>query len=92
VRHPERSSRRFVRRVAAAHRELGDKVPVIRLHDCRHTHLSLLLAAGVPLKVVSERAGHANPTITMGVYAHTLPGMQAEAAARFAAIVGGTPT
>jgi integrase len=90
VRHPERFSRRFVARVTAAHGELGDKLPIIRLHDCRHTHLSLLLAAGVPLKVVSERAGHANPTITMGVYAHTLPGMQAEAAAKFAAIVQGS--
>jgi integrase len=31
----------------------------IRFHDVRHTHASLLLKAGVPVKVVSERLGHA---------------------------------
>src|SRR5436305_92726 len=34
-------------------------VRIIRLHDVRHTHASLLIAAGVPVKVVSERLGHA---------------------------------
>ncbi|WP_434616487.1 tyrosine-type recombinase/integrase [Arthrobacter sp. A5] len=37
------------------------------LHDLRHTHATLLLAAGIPVKVVSERLGHANATITLGV-------------------------
>jgi integrase len=60
--------------------------------DLRHTHASILLASGVPVKVVSERLGHASPIITLGVYAHVMPGMQAEAAARFGALVyGGSP-
>jgi integrase len=59
------------------------------LHDLRHTHASLLLAAEVPVKVVSERLGHAGPMITLEIYQHVMPGMQAEAAAKFAAIVGG---
>ena len=51
----------------------------IRFHDLRHTHASQLLKAGVPVKVVSERLGHATASITLDIYAHTLPGMQREA-------------
>ncbi len=51
-------------------------VPVIRFHDLRHTHATLLLQAGVHLKVVSERLGHANTNITLSVYSHVLPDMQ----------------
>lgn len=36
-------------------------LPRIRLHDLRHTHATLLLKAGVPVKVVSERLGHSLP-------------------------------
>jgi integrase len=58
-------------------------VRVIRLHDLRHTHGTLLIAAGVPVKVVSERLGHATPTFTIETYQHVLPGMQADAARVF---------
>lgn len=51
----------------------------IRFHDLRHTHASQLLKAGVPIKVVSERLGHATASITLDVYSHVLPGMQREA-------------
>jgi integrase len=57
------------------------------LHGLRHTHATLLLKAGVPLKVVSERLGHSTPAFTMATYQHVLPGMQAEAAATFAALL-----
>jgi len=52
------------------------KVPRIRFHDMRHTHATLLLAGGQPVKVVSERLGHAKTSITMDTYAHVLPDMQ----------------
>ena len=55
------------------------KLPTIRLHDLRHTHATLMIAAGVPVKVVSERLGHSTPAFTMTVYQHVLPGMQREA-------------
>ncbi len=64
-------------------------LPVIRLHDLRHTHATLLLANGVPGKVVPERLGHANATITLTVYPHVHPGMGREAADRFAALLDG---
>ena len=41
--------------------------------------------AGVPVKVVSEIAGHASPTITLSVYAHVMPGMAEEAGAALSA-------
>ena len=50
----------------------GAALQVIRLHDLRHTHATLLLAKGVPVKVVSERLGHASPVIIPQVYAHGL--------------------
>ena len=53
-----------------------------------HTHATLLLKAGVHVKIVSERLGHANVAFTMSVYQHVLPGMQAEAAATFAGLIG----
>jgi integrase len=61
------------------------------VHDLRHTRASILLADKWPVKVLSERLGHATATITMEIYQHVLPGMQSEAAARFAALVGGQP-
>jgi integrase len=52
----------------------------IRFHDLRHTHASNLLRDGVPVNVVSQRLGHAEPATTLNVYSHVLPGMQEEAA------------
>ncbi len=88
VRHPERFSRLFAETLARCVRELGDAAPpAIRLHDLRHTHATLLLRGGEPVKVVSERLGHVSPTVTLTVYAHVMPGDQKAAADRFAAIV-----
>lgn len=64
-------------------------LPRIRSHDLRHTHATLLLKANVSAKVVSERLGHASVGFTLDTYAHVVPGMQAEAAARFSAAVFG---
>ncbi len=55
----------------------------IRIHDLRHTHATLMLKAGVNPKVVSERLGHANISITLDIYSHVLPGMQEAAAEKF---------
>ena len=58
-------------------------VKIIRFHDARHTHASLMLQQNVPLKVVSERLGHSSVSVTGDVYSHILPGMQESAAQRF---------
>lgn len=57
-------------------------LPKIRLYDLRHTAATLALAAGVPPKVVSEQLGHASAAFTLDTYAHVLPHMQDEAAAK----------
>ena len=51
-------------------------------HDLRHSCISLLLSRGVPAKVVSEMAGHADVSITLSVYGHVLPDMRSTAADR----------
>ncbi len=56
-------------------------LPTIRVYDLRHTSASLLLGNGVDLKTVSDRLGHANPTLVLTTYGHSLPGAQ-EAASR----------
>jgi hypothetical protein len=70
----------------------------IRFHDLRHTHATLLLRQGVHPKIVSERLGHASIAITLDIYSHVLPGLQAAAAAgldalvpRLDALVGNSP-
>jgi integrase len=79
--HPDIFSQVFDRTVARI------DVPAISLHDLRHTHATLLLKAGVHVKVVSERLGHASVAFTMNVYQHVLPGMQAEAADTFSRLI-----
>lgn len=59
----------------------------ITLHCLRHTHATILLKHGVPVKVVSERLGHSDPAFTMRIYQHVLKGMQSSAAALFASVI-----
>jgi integrase len=82
--HTHSISQAFERIVARA------GVPKIRLHDVRHTHGTLLIKGGVPIKVVSERLGHGNPTFTIDTYQHVLPGMQSEAARIFEELIAGS--
>lgn len=58
-------------------------VKVIRLHDARHTHASLMLKQGIHPKIVQERLGHSTISITLDTYSHVAPGLQEAAAKRF---------
>jgi len=69
-RHLTRAFERIIRR-------LGLK---LTLHGLRHSHATALIAAGVPVKTVSERLGHSTVVITQDTYTHVLPHMQREAA------------
>lgn len=80
--HPHSISQTFER----ISRRAG--LPIIRFHDLRHTHATLAIKDQVPVKVVSERLGHATPAFTIDTYQHVLPGMQAEAAYSFEAPIG----
>jgi integrase len=83
--HPEHFSNAFERRVAR------HRLPRIRLHDLRHTWATLALQAGVDVKIVSERLGHASAKITWDIYQHVTPTMQADAAETVARLIFGTP-
>ena len=62
-------------------------VKVIRLHDARHTHASLMLKQGIHPKIVQERLGHASIQMTLDTYSHVAPGLQEAAAKSFDDIV-----
>lgn len=79
--HPDRVTKLFKAAVASS------ALPRIRLHDLRHTHATLALAAGVHPKVVSERLGHASVTMTLDTYSHAIPAIDADAAAKVAALI-----
>jgi integrase len=58
-------------------------VKVIRLHDARHTHATILLKQGVHPKIVQERLGHSSIQMTLDTYSHIIPGLQEAAAKAF---------
>ncbi|MBV9140038.1 MAG: tyrosine-type recombinase/integrase [Pseudonocardiales bacterium] len=72
--HPDTVTDRFNRLVDAA----GARR--IRLHDVRHTYSTLSLNSGVEPKILSDRVGHANPTVTFQIYSHHSTGHDRAAA------------
>ena len=56
--------------------------PQLRFHDLRHSHASILLASGEAITTVAARLGHRDPSITLRVYSHLMPGQDQAAADR----------
>ena len=87
-----REARRMTERGSAAIKAAG--FGALPIHDARHTYASLMIAAGVNAKALSEFMGHATIAITFDLYGHLLPGAHDEAAglldAFLARQVGGT--
>jgi len=81
--HPAWVTRRFIALADSA------GLPRIRLHDMRHSVATLLLRAGTPVHVVSQRLGHATSSITLDVYAHALDDQRSGAADAIAAAIDG---
>jgi integrase len=79
--NPNNVSRGFQRLVV----EAGLKS--IRVHDLRHSAATMLLRAGIPAKIVSERLGHAGIGITLDLYSHVTPDMQDAAAEAVSSII-----
>jgi integrase len=78
---PEMVSRLFKRLTRTA------ALPVIRFHGLRHTSASLALAAGVAMKVVSDRLGHSTTGITADLYTHVVPAVAQDAADAIARLI-----
>jgi integrase len=79
--HPLTFSRRWRRACEAA------EVPVIRLHDSRHTAAVTMIRHGVPIAIVSGRLGHANVSTTMNNYWHFTESADREASAVMGAVL-----
>ena len=58
------------------------ELPDVRFHDLRHTAATLMLQQGVHQKVVQERMGHSDISMTLNTYSRVLPGMQDEVAGK----------
>jgi integrase len=56
----------------------------VKLHGLRHTQVTQLLDAGVPLRTVSGRVGHRNSSTTSNIYSHWI----AETGERAAVVIG----
>jgi integrase len=81
--HPQRFSDWFQQRIRRA------GLPRIRLHDVRHSYITAGLEAGVPMKVMSERAGHSTLAITADLYSHVRTKLDADAAEMVARVIDG---
>jgi integrase len=77
--HPVTFSARFGRVIGAA------GLPRVRLHDLRHTAVTLTLMAGEDVHVAAQRFGH-RPEVMLSTYAHVLREQQDAAAERIAAV------
>ena len=62
-------------------------LPNMRFHDLRHTAATLMLQENIHPKVVQERLGHSDISLTLNTYSHVLPGMQEEAATKLDELV-----
>jgi integrase len=71
-------ARKMAERGVRAMRAAG--LEPLSIHDCRHTYASLMIAAGVNARALSEFMGHATIAITFDLYGHLMPGAQEEAA------------
>jgi integrase len=83
----ERTARKYRTTEAAVEVALRMPLPPIRLHDLRHGAATMLLAAGVDDKFVSEVLGHASNSFTKDVYAVVAKEMAADATRRIAAFI-----
>ncbi|RPK93794.1 site-specific tyrosine recombinase XerC [Streptomyces sp. ADI98-10] len=79
--HPGKVTDLFERLVAAS------GLPPIRLHDLRHGAATLMLAADIDLKIVSDTLGHSDTRITRDVYQSVLPHVGKSAAEATAKLV-----
>jgi integrase len=80
--------------ITSRFRDLCDEagLPRIGPHGLRHSAATWLIASGASPKLVSQRIGHASPTVTLSLYSHVLPGHDEAAAGAFAAALADAVT
>lgn len=88
LRRPDSVSALWSKRVTEFRADRTD-VPALTLHGLRHSHATILLAAGEHPKVVQERLGHSTIATTMDLYSHVTETMQRGTVERFARMLEG---
>ncbi|WP_130330972.1 tyrosine-type recombinase/integrase [Micromonospora kangleipakensis] len=78
------SAPRSIHATTTAHSEIirQARLRQVRLHDLRHTAASVLLAQGVPARVIMEILGRSQISVTLNIHAHVAPEIAREAATR----------
>lgn len=90
----DESARIFIKHTVTYQKKL-DKyaskagVKRIRLHDLRHSHASLLINMGTPIKQIAERLGHEDVAITLKVYSHMYKEKEGELVVKLEALASG---
>ncbi len=77
--------RNLFRSFKASLRKAG--LPAVRFHDLRHSAASLMLAQGVPLRVVMEVLGHSSISLTANTYSHVMPSLVQDATEKVAGVL-----
>jgi integrase len=91
--HPDHLSRTFKRMITRYNKERPEKpLPMLRLHDTRHTTATAMIFAGVDDQIVAQLLGHTNVVVTRTVYSHVLKERSARAAALMTELVVGKKT
>lgn len=73
--------RNFLRKICSV-----TGVKVIRIHDIRHSHASLLIELGLSPKIIADRLGHEKIETTLNIYSHLYPNKQEEIADKLQAL------
>jgi integrase len=87
--HPDTVSPLMATLTNTHNEQQSEPLPHARLHDLRHVHATTQLS-GVPVHVVAAQLGHADPSITLRVYAHVISDQLTEAADIFARTIAAT--
>jgi len=80
---PDGSRPIIPQKLTGSFRRLANRLDLdhVRLHDLHHFAATRMMAAGVPVRTVSSRLGHADASTTLGVYAHFVDATDQDAAA-----------
>ena len=60
----------------------------VRVHDLRHSLVSILLASGVDVATITRIVGHSSPAVTTAIYSHMLPGADRAVADKLSGMLG----
>jgi integrase len=70
---PDYITKTFPKAQATVNARLELPLPLLVVHELRHSHATILLRSGTPVHIVAKRLGHKDPSVTLNVYADVIP-------------------